>query len=230
MRLVITFLLLISFGQLFLPRPSQKSLQDGCPVITVTCPDMAEAGGELTFKANVSGTDPGLKLSYTWAVSDKMTIVSGQGTSALTVRLSDGNSYTATVEVEGLARGCSNKAACSVVSCNLSPARLFDTFTNLSFNKEAARLKNFASQLRNEPGAVGYIIVYAGRKDNAGAAQSHAYRLKNWLVKEYGFEDGLITTVDGGYREAPAVELFVVPTGSMPPTASPTINPEETDN
>jgi hypothetical protein len=34
-------------------------------------------------------------------------------------------------------------------------------------------------------------------------------------------------TVDGGYKEDLTVELWIVPSGANPPTASPTVDPSE---
>lgn len=209
---------------------SAQSATQTCPAISVTCPDTVDEGTNPTYKATVTGADPNLKLSYKWTVSEGATIVSGQGTPTVVIRMQPGITNTTTVEVDGLAPGCPNKASCSVISCRLEPARLFDSYTKLPFNKETARLKMFASALLNEPGAQGYIIVYAGRKDNAGSATSHAERLRNYLVKEYDMENGRIVIVDGGYREIMAVELFIAPTGSTPPTATPTINPDGTQD
>jgi hypothetical protein len=207
-----------------------QTATQNCPVITVDCADMLEPETDLTFKANVIGAGAGSKLSYKWTVSKWVKIVGGEETASLIVRVDGGLTYTVTVEVNGLPPGCPNKAACSFSVCDLRTARRVDTFANLSFNKEVERLKNFASELRKEPDAVVYLIAYAGRNDNAGAAESHAYRLKSRLVKDYGLDDARIVTIDGGYRETRAVELFIVPAGSMPPTATPTINPDELDN
>jgi hypothetical protein len=113
-----------------------------------------------------------------------------------------------------------------VVSCVLDPARLFDTYTRLPFKEEVARLKAYASALKKEPGAMGYIIVYASPKDNSGAAHAHARLLKNYLIKEFDIDDSRMITVDGGRRESMAVELFLVPTGIRPPAPTPTLPTE----
>lgn len=208
------------------PNLSAQSSTQHCPAITVTCPDTIEGDTERTFKANVSGADAGLKLSYKWTVSGETTIVSGQGTPSLVIKARGGITTTVKVEVGGLASGCSNTASCSVTSCVLDVARLFDTYTKLPFDEEAARLKNFAYALKKEPGAQGYIIVYAAPKENAGAAHSSAGLLKNHLIKEYDIDERRLVTVDGGHRESMAVELYIVPTGITPPTPAPTLPPE----
>ena len=229
-RLIYCLLVFSLFQLAVSAKASAQTTTRNCPVITIDCPDMVESETNLTFKADVSGADAGLKLSYKWTVSEGTKIVSGDETPSLVVRVDGGLTYTVAVEVSGLSAGCSNKAACSFSSCGLRPARLVDTFTNLPFTKEAERLETFAKELLKEPGAQGYILVYAGRKENSGVTEAHAYRLKSRLIKEYDFEDGRITTVDGGYRESRTVELFIVPMGSVPPTATPTIKPEEKDN
>jgi len=39
--------------------------------------------------------------------------------------------------------------------------------------------------------------------------------------------DGIMTTVDAGYREKPFTEVWIVPSGALPPQASPTVDPSE---
>jgi hypothetical protein len=43
------------------------------------------------------------------------------------------------------------------------------------------------------------------------------------MVNTRGVDPGRIVTVDGGYREDMTVELWIVPSGATPPTASPTL-------
>lgn len=93
----------------------------------------------------------------------------------------------------------------------------FDEYGNIKFNDEKARLDNYAIQLQNQPGSQGYIIAYGSC---AGEAQARADRAKDYLVNTRGIDASRLVTVDGGCRSDLAVELWVVPTGATPPTAS----------
>jgi hypothetical protein len=106
-------------------------------------------------------------------------------------------------------------------------ARKIDEYGNIRFNDEKARLDNFAIELQNDPTAQGYLICYGGRRGRAGEAAARCDRAKNYLVTTRGIDASRIVTVDGGYRENLTVELWVVPTGAQPPTASPTVQPSE---
>jgi hypothetical protein len=215
-RLTIPFLLLASFTQLLPPEKPERPLRTlGCPTINVTCPDTIEVEKPATFTADVSGLDAKVKPVYRWAVYGG-TIIEGDGTSSIKVRPS-GNVVMARVAVEGLDSDCSNIASCTLIQDPAPPSRLFDRYGKLRFRDEKARLRNFAIELRNEPGSQGYIIVYARHDDNAGAAINRAKRAKDFLVNDEAIEVGRIIIIDGGAREEPTVELYVVPTGALPP-------------
>jgi hypothetical protein len=199
-----------------------------CPNVTVTCSDSVEEGQPITFTANVTGGDTSVSPTYNWSVSAG-TIASGQGTPSITVDTTGlgGQSVTATVNVGGYPPECQTSASCTTAVRAVPKARLFDTYGNIAFNDEKARLDNFAIQLQNEPGAQGYIIAYAGRRARASEAQARADRAKDYLVNTRGLDSGRIVTVDGGHRENLEVELWIVPSGAVPPTASPTVQASE---
>ncbi|MBD0373348.1 MAG: hypothetical protein ICV60_21105 [Pyrinomonadaceae bacterium] len=194
-----------------------------CPTVTVTCPDTVAEGESITFTANVTGGDPNVSPTYNWSVSSG-TISSGQGTPTITVTgATGGASVTATVNVGGYPPECNTTASCTTTITISQRARLFDQYGNIAFNDEKARLDNFAIQLQNEPGSQGYIIAYAGRRARANEAQARADRAKDYLVNTRGIDPGRLVTVDGGFREDLTVELWIVPSGAAPPTASPTL-------
>jgi len=85
-----------------------------CPTIAVSCPENAKSNQSMTFQAHVYGGDPAIKSTYTWSVSAGK-ISGGQGTSMITVDVSDvtSGSVTATVSVGGHEQGCSNTASCT---------------------------------------------------------------------------------------------------------------------
>src|SRR3989440_6796531 len=133
-----------------------------CPTVNVTCPSDVSEGGSITFTANFTQGTPEVTPTYNWTVSAG-TITSGQGTSAITVDTKGlgGQTVTATVEVGGVDPSCGRTASCSTPVRPIPRAPVkFDTYGNIRFNDEKARLDNFAIQLQNEPNAQGYIIRY----------------------------------------------------------------------
>jgi hypothetical protein len=85
-----------------------------CPTIIVSCRDDVSPK-VLTYTAHISGLESGQKVSYKWSVS-RGKIKSGQGTSSITIeRPEEMYGLTATVEVEGLPKGCGNAASCTTV-------------------------------------------------------------------------------------------------------------------
>jgi len=85
-----------------------------CPTIMVNCPENAKPNESMTFQADVTGGVPTVTVMYTWAV-DAGKISSGQGTSRITVDVSDvaSESITATVSIGGLDPACPNTASCT---------------------------------------------------------------------------------------------------------------------
>jgi hypothetical protein len=99
-----------------------------------------------------------------------------------------------------------------------------DTYHNIPFSAERKRLDNFSIHLQKNLDAVGYIIVYAGKRASIGEAQIRARRAKQYLVKRRGISTNRIVTMDGGYREKLTYELYLIPYGLPPPAPVPTVD------
>jgi hypothetical protein len=117
-------------------------------------------------------------------------------------------------------------------------AREIDKFGSICCEDEMARMDNFAVSLQNEPGAVGYIIFYEGRRyapcssrstrpPRRGEAQARAARLKPYLMERRGMDAKRVVVVNGGYREEWMAELWIVPTGAEPPKPTPTLKAKD---
>ncbi len=183
-----------------------------CPTVSVSCPDTVDSG-PVTFTANVSGGTG--TPTYNWSVSAG-TITGGQGTSSITVDGAPGASITATVELGGLDPSCSRTASCTTaIKAPPGECRKIDTYGDIKFNDEKARLDNFAIALQNEPGSTGYILAYGACE---GEAQARADRAKDYVVNTRGIDAGRIVTIDGGCRAELTVELYVCPVGATAPT------------
>ena len=198
-----------------------------CPAVNVSCPD-ASPDSPLTFNAQVSGVDPSAKLTFNWKVSAGA-ILSGQGTSSITVDTTEASGLTveATVEVGGLPSRCSKTASCSTAVIRDPLPRMLGEYGGISFPAEKVRLDRLATEMRKNPHAQGYILSYAGRRARVGEAQWRAERAKRYLVRKWGFDPRRIVIIDGGHKEVYAIELYIVPSGVIPPTVSPTVEPGE---
>jgi hypothetical protein len=187
----------------------------------------------LTFTANVTSADPDVTPTFKWAVSAGE-IIGGQGTYSITVDTwkAGGQSVTATVDVGGYHqsyyRDCKTSASCTIIEEPPIRPRKLDEYGGINFNDERARLDNYAIELQNDPTAQGYLVCYGGRRSRAGEAQRRCDRAMKYTSTYFrGIDPMRLVTVDAGYREQPAVELWVVPSGANPPQASPTVDPRE---
>lgn len=204
-------------------------VQQTCPTISVSCPSHVDVGEPLWFTASIGGGNPSATPTYKWEVVGGV-ITEGQGTPAIIVTKVGpaGQGVTATLYVGGLDTACGKTASCSTPGAHLLPTPTkFDSYGVLPLKKEKAILDRFGAALQQQPGAQGYIFGYGARRSRAGEAQRAADRAKEYLVNKLGIDEGRITTLDGGIKEQPTVDLWLVPMGATPPPAEPTVDPTE---
>jgi hypothetical protein len=186
-----------------------------CPTVSVSCPSDVSTGDQITFTAMVS---PETSVTYNWSVSAG-DIISGQGTSSVTVDTSRsaGQTLTATVELGELDPSCSRQASCSTAIQGTTAARLvkFDEFGNIRFNEEKARLDQLALAMRNDPGTRVFIITYGVSEGESLARGSEA---ANYLIRTRGIGANRISVIDGGCRPEPGTQIWLAPPGASPPT------------
>lgn len=190
-----------------------------CPVVSVSHLNTGSTGRTMIYKANVQGGDPSVTPRFNWTASSG-TITRGQGTSEVSVE-ADSSAMTVTVEVIGYASKCQNVASYATIVYAVTP-RKFDEYRDLKLNEERLRLDQFAIALHNEPNAKGYIIVYDVTDTPKPGVPERGERAKKYLVKKRGLPEEQIVVVNGGHRDTPSVELFIVPAGALPPTNTPT--------
>jgi hypothetical protein len=242
MRRILNLLTFIVLAQLAAMGAAPNPPLLECPSITVETPsDLICPASEVTFTASVLGGDPNIQQTYHWTVSAGR-IVSGQGTPTITVATADasaslvgnGEGITATVALGGftaLTTSCPQTASRTVRMAGCCLPRKFDEYGDIQLNDEKARLGNFAIQLRNEPEALGYILIYAGKRAHVNEAERRLERAKNYVVIEHGINAQRIVTIDGGYREDLTVELWVLPENFPPltPDKASTIDPSQVE-
>ena len=79
--------------------------------------------------------------------------------------------------------------------------------------------------LQKEPQLEGYIIVYGGRVGRRGNAQMRGERARYYLTDLRGGQSDRFTVVEGGYRERPMFEIWLVPRSDQKPIATPSVDP-----
>jgi hypothetical protein len=191
-----------------------------CPTISISCPaDAVKPGDPATVSVNISGGNPHANPLYKWEVSAGK-IISGQGTPTISIDTAgaEGQSITATVEVNGFETECEK-----VKSCSLSPyeggpppTQKFDEYGEVNVINEETRLNNYGIELERSPGSSGYIIIYGPRGVN-----QYLTRVRKFLVETRGLEPDRIVLINGGHNEKTKVELWVVPAGAVPPVPNP---------
>ena len=85
----------------------------------------------------------------------------------------------------------------------------FDEYSNISWKEEQKRLGYFITQLRNQPGARAYLVVYAGRRSCEAEARLRAERVKTYIVSSGALSGERITIIDAGYRERWSIALTI---------------------
>lgn len=221
-------LLNLSLQTSFVSAQQKQPAKPDCPVTKVTCPDTVYINDKLEMTANVSGGDSNVTPTYNWSVSAG-TIESGQGNSTIAIstrELSEDQSVTATVELGGYSRDCGygqTAASCTTSVMKRAEARKLDEYSKLLPKDENERLDKFTMELQMDPTAQAYIIAYGGRLSRTGDAQKLADKAKGYLVTKRGVDRDRIVTMDGGYREQPAIELWLVPSRASLPKPTPTI-------
>jgi len=115
---------------------------------------------------------------------------------------------------EGLKRNGETSAA-SAADVGLPPtARLIEQFNYRDLDLD--KLDIFAEELGGEPTAQGYLLAVTGRR-NLVEAQEQLDVAKGYLIDERGVGAYRLVTVDGGSRRTDMIELWVVPSGALPP-------------
>jgi hypothetical protein len=182
-------------------------------------------GSSFFFTANVAGGDAKVTATYNWIISAG-NISKGQGTSTIEVATNGlgTQTITATVEVGGYRRDCATTYSASAYVVPRPTSRKVAEFGHISVEEKNSRIDTFSIELANEPGTQGYVIGYGGRSSRAGTGQKAADAIKKYLVSVRKMDPTTLVTIDGGYKEEVSTELWIVPAGALPPTASPTVD------
>lgn len=208
-------------------QPVSLTVVNPCPTIQIQAPSakIVRDGQPVTFGLNLAGGDPNVVPTIVWSTSAG-TIVGGQGTKSIQVDSSGAGSnreIVAELWVGGYAPECNSQASGGVRVAG-PPAKV-EEFGDLPVEKENERLAAFVSAL---PQANDHIVVfaYAGRNNVRGFSSNGLRRIKNQLAAS-GVPGDRISITDGGFREEPAYEIWLVPEGSEAPRPTPTVARKE---
>jgi hypothetical protein len=196
-------------------RNDEKSTRD-CPTLEVTGPaGFSEPGSIMPFVLTVS--DPtSRKLTFVWTVSAG-TIVQGQGTSVLKVRVPDNHrtpTLTATVTVGGLPKNCVSTAS-ETGGIDTREGDPYDIYGNLSINDEYARLQSGVTAIR--AGCSSCQLVIIKRYPHIGPAETNRIRrLHTFITSWLNFPASRFTIIPKVFSRTETVIWFVPPGAKIP--------------
>ncbi len=232
---VVVYLLLIamiSYAQTDPPSPPSQQNPDnpgqekGSPCPQTQIQSQAKTireGQPVTFTARIVGGDKNVTPSILWNVSAG-SIRDGQGTMRIDVDSTGAGEYRAIVAelwLGGYAPECQPKSAPFRITI-VPPAVKFDEFGSIAAEEENEKLTLAvrAAQFGNDKV---YVIGYAGRNSERMFASTALRRMRDQIIKS-GFPAARVVAYDGGFREQPAFEVWIVPEGAEPPKATPTVD------
>lgn len=209
------------------PPPSEQKAQP-CPNVSVqTSSQMVRDWQPLAFSVNISNGDPRLQPTILWSTTAG-TIVRGQYTPRIEVDSTGSGSLPereikAEVFVTGFAPECVLQSSATVKV--IAAAAKFGEFGEVPAEIVTKNLKTMTDFLAQTPDNL-CLVVYAGRNSERNFASIWFKRIKDELIAN-GVNARRISAVDGGFREQPMFEFWLVPMGAEQPKPAPTIKREE---
>jgi hypothetical protein len=96
-----------------------------------------------------------------------------------------------------------------LITCLLSPKitnqvkadQYFDTYGNISWEEEKARLTAFAIELKYDSNMIGYIGFYIGKKDKADKIKARINRAKKYLIRDLKIKESRVKIIELGMRD-----------------------------
>lgn len=98
-------------------------------------------------------------------------------------------------------------------------AKKVDEFGDLLITTWLARLDYFAVELQNAPGAMGYIVAHMAPNKSPGWPLRRAQLARGYLIRSRGLDEGRVQVYNGGYRDEPLYQFWIVPPGAKLPVA-----------
>lgn len=210
--------------------PSCTSLELLCPTYLLSGADRITLRGDVLGGKDILGTEGLRRLTYGWQVSGAK-MIGGQGTSEIVIKATSGEEAEdgciyVTLQVEGVPPTCESVKSCTLrvnYKC-AQPVRFDEEYRSVSLQDERVHLDKIAQSLYERGSdAILYLVAYAGRSACISEAQWRVARAKKYLIEAQHIQEDRIVTVDGGFRENFAIELFVLPKNACGPFPTPTV-------
>jgi hypothetical protein len=202
-----------------------------CPKVSVQVQSakLVRDGQPVTFGANINGGDPRVMPTLLWSTSSGY-IKDGQGTRKIEVDTTGaGNDpareLSASLWVGGYAPECVIQESASIKI--IPPAVKFGEFGELPQKSITENLQVLARYVADSTDNI-YLFAYAGRKSTRGYTMETIRRMKEDLVIA-GLASRRVIAMDGGFREEPAFEFWIVPIGAEAPRPQPTLRRDEVE-
>lgn len=184
-------------------------------------------GQQIFFALNIAGGDPRAMPIIMWS-TNAGSITNGQGTRRIQVDTTGAGTTSdrqlkAEVWVSGYAPECVLQASATVMI--IPPAFKFGEFGEVdeeTFKRNMEALSAYLSQSQDNL----YVIAYSGRNSERGFSYNWIRKIREKLIADR-VEPRRIGAVDGGYREEPLLDFWIVPLGSQPPRPAPTLRRDE---
>ena len=209
------------------PRQANAPAVSPCPQIELRSqgPKAIREGQPISFTANIAGGDKNVTPAIVWNVSGGA-IKDGQGTRRIDVDSNGAGAdrkIVADLWVGGYAPECITQANTSVNV--VPPAHKIDEFGELAPDEEKSRMEAAAAAVASNSDHL-YLIGYAGRQTVRMYTSTALRRMRDQIMKA-GLPPSRVSAYDGGFREQPAFELWIVPEGAEPPRPTPTVDRKE---
>ncbi|MDI1242724.1 MAG: hypothetical protein PSX80_12480 [bacterium] len=196
-----------------------------CPQVAIQTPTprAIREGQPVSFNARILGGDKNVTPSILWNVSGG-SIRDGQGTPRVDVDSAGSGAYreiVAELWLGGYAAECSIQPPPYRLSV-IPPASKLDEFGQVTLDEENEKLTAAvkAAQYGNDKIIV---IGYAGRNSERMFASTALRRMRDQMFRS-GLPAARVAAYEGGFREQPAFEVWIVPEGAEPPKPTPTID------
>jgi hypothetical protein len=126
----------------------------------------------------------------------------------------------------------------SVIPSLAQKAEVFDEFSDLPCDHYLARIDNIVFQAKNNPSLEIYIFVYEGKtrrhKGNGTSeteqvlpqqslAKAKIRSMKEYISKIRKYTVEQFKFVEAGFQEGFKIQVWLVPTGAIPPKPEPTL-------
>ena len=205
--------------------------QDGapCPMVSIQAQpgQIVRDGQHIFFLANIQGGDPKVRPEIVWNTSAG-TLTQGQSTRRIEVDTTGAGAspereIKADLWVGGYAPECQVQAYGSVKI--IAPATKFGEFGEVDADTLKKNLEALTNYFSQSPDNL-YLIVYAGRNSERNYALTWARKIKENLTVA-GLETRRVYAMDGGFREQPLFDFWIVPNGAEPPRPAPTVKRSE---